>query len=314
MDGETGLVLFERNGHLRRAPASITKVMTALVALERGRLQDQVLITWDDMVAGSTMGLWPNDVLSLEALLYGLLLPSGNDAALAIARHVGGDVPSFVAMMNERASQLGLRNTHFNNPHGLDDQGHYSSAYDIAQLTRVALRNPSFSRMVSTAMITVTGNRPFLLSNSNLLLHQPQLLPGIDGVKTGYTTAAGDSLVASVTRDGHRLIGVVLGAENRHDAGYHLLAYGLANYRWQTLPTLPAYILQYRESEWRYQVSSGTSTMGALLPAWGAGRVGFQVRWEESASGGGGTPPLRGSVLYTWGDQTMMEQPLRLGP
>ncbi|HLF09138.1 MAG TPA: D-alanyl-D-alanine carboxypeptidase family protein [Dehalococcoidia bacterium] len=311
MDGETGLVLFERNANARRAPASLTKIMTALVALEQGRQQDQVHITLEDMVEGSSMGLAPGDVLSLESLLYGLLLPSGNDAALAIARHVGGTVESFVAMMNARAQRLGLRDIHFVNPHGLDEDQHYSSAYDMAVLTREALRDPVFARIVGTTIITVTGNRPFLLSNSNLLLHQPGLLQGIDGVKTGHTENAGDSLVVSVTRQGHRLIGVVLGAQNRQDAGYRLMAYGLAAYQWRPLPELPSYILRYRGSAWSYQTSNGSFALGSLLPSWGAARVALRVQWEEERGGGA---PLGGRILYTWGDRLFLEQPFRLGP
>ncbi|MDP2659964.1 MAG: D-alanyl-D-alanine carboxypeptidase, partial [Dehalococcoidia bacterium] len=133
MDAATGKVVFEKQSHQRRAPASITKMMTAIVALEKGKLADKITVPRIPLPEESSMGLAWGDVLTLEDLLWGLLLPSGNDAATVIAYSLGGgSMSAFVDMMNQKASQMGLKDTHFVNPHGLDEEGHYSTAYDLA--------------------------------------------------------------------------------------------------------------------------------------------------------------------------------------
>ncbi len=208
IDGATGHVLLSSNADVRLAPASLTKMMTALVATERADLSTVIVATERSMTEPTTIGLGPGEHIRLEDALYGLLLPSGNDAALAIAETVGGgSVDQFVAWMNERAVSLNLQNTQFENPHGLDATGHYSSARDMGELGRVLLGTPSLARIVSTERYTVGNPTLYRFLNSNPLLG---VYPGADGVKTGFTDDAGRTFVGSATREGRRLIAVVL--------------------------------------------------------------------------------------------------------
>lgn len=188
----------------RRAIASTTKVMTALVALEMSSLSEEVTVRESHMVEGSSMYLVPGETLTMEAMLYGLLLASGNDAALAIAEHCCGSVEAFVARMNEKAALLGLADTSFANPNGLDAQGHYSTARDMAVLTAHAMEHPTFVRIVSTIRAVVGGRT---LINHNKLLTS---VDGCIGGKTGYTSKAGRTLVSCAERDGVRLVAVTL--------------------------------------------------------------------------------------------------------
>lgn len=239
MDMETGRPLLERNSRTRLAPASITKLMTAVIAVEHGRLDDKVTITPEDLVEGSSMGLQAGDTVTVEQLLWGLLLPSGNDAAQALARHLGqGSVDRFVALMNQKARALRLDDTRFANPHGLDQADHYSTAYDLAMLSRYAMQHPLLARMAGTREITVNANRPFVLRNTNQLLFAADV-PGVNGVKTGFTDRAGDSLVASADRDGRRVLVVVLGTANRSAVAASLLDFAYRFYAWVPFPPQP---------------------------------------------------------------------------
>ncbi|HET7078653.1 MAG TPA: D-alanyl-D-alanine carboxypeptidase family protein [Chloroflexia bacterium] len=211
----SGRILYAKNPHQRLPMASTTKTMTALLALQRVSLTDVVTATASDLVGESSMGLVEGEQRTVSDLLYGLLLPSGNDAAEALARHVGeglkepadrGPVGRFVALMNQQAQQMGLADTHFMNPHGLDDPDHYSSVYDLASIAWYDLHNPTFNEIVHQVYHTVPGHA---LKNTNELLTS---YDGADGVKTGLTDNAGNCLVASATRDGRRLISVVLHA------------------------------------------------------------------------------------------------------
>ena len=208
MDAETGRVLYEQNADEPMLIASITKIMTAVVALENGSLEQMYTVTADDMAEGSSMYLAPGERLCLEELLYGLMLSSGNDAALAVAHCVSGSVEDFVSAMNAKAKELGMTHTSFANPNGLDHESHYSSARDMAVLTAYALRSAAFVRIVSTKSITI-GSRT--LTNHNKLL---DLYDGCIGVKTGYTRAAGRTLVSAARRDGQLLVTVTLSDGN----------------------------------------------------------------------------------------------------
>lgn len=214
VDEASGAVLFQKHAHEPLAPASLTKIATAVVALQQGDLEQWVEIEVDsrEMVGSSLMGLLPGDRFTLNHLLYGLMLPSGNDAALEIGRAVSGSVDEFVDEMNALAQELGLHNTHFENPHGLDEDGHFMSAYDLAMLSRYAMAMDSFWPYSSTKYITVWGNRQVLLKNLNPVLY---FYPGGDGVKTGFTDDAGKTLVGSATRNGHRVYVVLLNAPER---------------------------------------------------------------------------------------------------
>lgn len=213
VDALTGQVLYERNADERLPMASTTKIMTALIAIERGDL-NQVITTSEKAwgVEGSSLYLSLGERRTLRELLYGLMLRSGNDAAVAIAEGLAGSVEGFALWMNRRAAELGLRNTHFTDPHGLGGPEHYTSARDLATLTRVAMRNPVFRDIVGTREYRMPwpekgGER--VLYNHNKFLWRYE---GATGVKNGYTTAARGALVASAQRDGVELIAVVLAA------------------------------------------------------------------------------------------------------
>ena len=203
MDADSGRLLYEKNGEKRMLIASTTKLMTALVALEQGGLQQEITVTGGHMAEGSSMYLRPGEKLTLETLLYGLLLCSGNDAALAVTECMGGAVP-FVARMNEKAAELGMENTHFANPNGLDDEEHYSTAEDMARLAAAAMDDPVLRRVASTRTARIGGRT---LTNHNKLLSRVE---GCVGLKTGYTRAAGRTLVSCAERDGVRLVAVTL--------------------------------------------------------------------------------------------------------
>lgn len=226
MDADTGRVLYEKDSHTRRLIASTTKLMTALVALESGHdLGEMVTVApeWAG-VEGSSIYLRPGEEVSLETLLYGLLLRSGNDAALAVAGCCGGTVEEFVSQMNRKARQLGMADSGFVNPNGLNAEGHYSTAYDMALLGRACLKNETLAKIVATRSITL-GTRTF--TNHNKLLWRYE---GCVGMKTGYTEKAGRTLVSAARRDGVTLICVTLNAPSDWADHAALFDYGFANY------------------------------------------------------------------------------------
>ena len=231
MDGDSGRVLYEKDSHTRRPIASTTKLMTALVALESGHGLDEVVTVAPEWagVEGSSIYLHPGEEITLEALLYGLLLRSGNDAALAIAGHCGGSVEEFVFRMNRKAQELGMRDTSFANPNGLDAQEHYSSAYDMALLARACLENEVLAGIASTKSITL-DTRTF--TNHNKLLWRYE---GCVGLKTGYTEKAGRTLVSAARRDGMTLICVTLNAPSDWADHTALFDWGFSSYGAHTL-------------------------------------------------------------------------------
>ena len=222
MDADTGEILYEKNAQQQMLIASITKIMTALVALESAPLQQEITVTQAHMVEGSSMYLAPGERVTVEELLYGLMLCSGNDAALALAEGCCGSVEAFVAQMNDKAAQLGMTGTSFANPNGLDDENHYSTALDMARLAAYAVRNPAFVRLCSTMQMS-TAQRT--MSNHNRLLRS---LEGCIGLKTGYTMAAGRTLVSCVVRDGRTLVAVTLQDGNDWVDHQSLYEYGFA--------------------------------------------------------------------------------------
>jgi len=205
LDAVSGRVLYEKEPDSRSLIASTTKIMTALVVCEQCNVLDRMRIPKEAVgIEGSSMYLQEGEVLTIQELLYGLMLRSGNDAAVALAIYCGGTVEGFAELMNDKARNLGLKNTHFVNPNGLDAPGHYSTARDLAVLASYAMENPVFRQTVSTKSIK-TGDR--YLTNHNKLLWRVE---GADGVKTGYTKAAGRILVSSATRDDRRIIAVTI--------------------------------------------------------------------------------------------------------
>ncbi len=226
LDAVSGRELFARNEDQRSLIASTTKIMTALIICEQCNVLDRMRIPKEAVgIEGSSMYLKEGEVLTLQELLYGLMLSSGNDAAVALAIYCGGTVEGFAELMNDKARILGLTGTHFENPNGLDSPGHYSTARDLAVLAAYAMKNPIFYKTVSAKNVKV-GER--CLTNHNKLLWK---LEGADGVKTGFTKAAGRILVSSATRQGRRIIGVTIDAPDDWNDHCQLLNEGFTRYQ-----------------------------------------------------------------------------------
>lgn len=217
-DRKSGKVIWGKNENKRSAMASTTKIMTAIIAIENADLNQEVVISAKSAgTGGSRLGLKKNDKILLQDLLYGLMLKSGNDAAVAIAETVGGNIEGYANMMNDKARQLGLENTHFVTPHGLDNPEHYTTAYELAKLTDYALKNETFAKIVNTKTCTIMINGyPKAISNTNELLGY---IEGVNGVKTGFTNNAGRCLVTSVKRNDFEIITVVLQADTKKFRG-----------------------------------------------------------------------------------------------
>lgn len=214
IDRNSKEVLYKKNMNVKKAMASTTKIMTAIILIEQGDLLKQVEISKKAAsIGGSRLGLKTGDKITLNDLLYGLMLKSGNDAAIAIAEEIGGSVEDFSKLMNNKAMELNLKNTHFVTPHGLDDDNHYTTAYELAMLTDYALKNKKFADVVNTKYYTVKINGYAKdISNTNELLG---VLEGVNGVKTGFTNNAGRCLVTSTIRNNFNIITVVLGADTK---------------------------------------------------------------------------------------------------
>jgi len=223
MDADSGRILYAHNENAQMLIASTTKIMTALVAIENGCLSDVITVTKEATLAeGTSMYLKEGEQLTLETLLYGLLLSSGNDAALAVAEGVSGSVGEFVALMNEKAAELEMTGTSFANPNGLDADGHYSTALDMARLACAAMENVTLMRIASTRSVTVGGRT---MNNHNRLL---STVEGCVGLKTGYTRAAGRTLVSCTERNGQRLVAVTLRDGNDWEDHAELFSYGFS--------------------------------------------------------------------------------------
>ncbi|MGN7468888.1 D-alanyl-D-alanine carboxypeptidase family protein [Brevibacillus sp. SAFN-007a] len=232
IDVASGRILYSKNGSKKMRIASLTKTMTAIVAIETGKLDEVVTVPPEAVgVEGSSIYLKRSEKLTLEELLYGLMLRSGNDAAVTIATHIGGSVPGFTYLMNEKAAMIGMEHTNFTNPHGLDDSNqHYSTPEDMAKLSAYALRNPVFRQIVSTKVKDISWEGEEWdrrLLNKNKMLH---LYNGADGVKTGYTKLAKRCLAASATRDGRQLATITLNASDDWNDSAKLLDYGFAQF------------------------------------------------------------------------------------
>jgi len=225
-DLDANQLLLAQNIHDTLAPASLTKLMTALFVLEQATMTATVTVQGNDLVGGASMGLQAGETITVEELLWGLLIPSGNDAATALARHIGGSVDGFVEMMNRRAQALGLAETHFVNPHGLDAADHTSSAADLLMLTQQAWQFPRFRQLVAIAETEIAGHP---MRNTNELL---SIDSRVNGVKTGTTDLAGECLVAGFAQNGHQLFIIVLNSRQRYTDTQALYTYYQANYTW----------------------------------------------------------------------------------
>ena len=232
-DRASGRILFDKNGDKTTPMASTTKIMTAIVVVENSNLSD--IVTIDSKSAGtggSRLGLKKNDKITVNDLLYGLMLRSGNDAAVALAIHVGGSVEGFAELMNKKARKLNLTSTHFMVPHGLDMDGHYTTAYELAKMADYALKNEKLKEIVSTKTCTINiNNNPKVISNTNELLGS---VSGGEGVKTGFTNGAGRCLVTACKRDSLDIITVIIGADTkkiRTSDSMKLIEYSFKNYQ-----------------------------------------------------------------------------------
>lgn len=228
INGDTGEVVYEHNADACLPMASTTKIMTGLILCEQGDLEREITVTAEMLrVEGSSMGLLAGDRVTLHDLLYGLMLASGNDAANVIAFVLGGTVNGFVKLMNDKAEELGLKNTNFVTPSGLDAEGHYTTARDLANLARIAMQNETFAKVVSSKTATLCyGNPPYkrTLTNHNKMLKN---FEGAVGVKTGFTKKSGRCLVSAAKRDGKFVIAVTLNDPNDWADHKELLEYGL---------------------------------------------------------------------------------------
>ncbi len=262
LDAASGRVLYDKNMERRSGMASTTKIMTAIVALESGNLEDTVKVSATAAgVEGSSMYLSAGEEITLEHLLYGLMLVSGNDAATAIAEHIGGSVEKFAAMMNDKAKEIGVENTHFDNPHGLATDTHYTTAKDLAQITAYGLKNEKFAEIVSTKNKKVPWQGKSYqrqLNNHNKLL---TMYDGCIGIKTGFTKATGRCLVSAVKREGMTLVCVTLNAPD--DWNDHMKLYEDAFSRYHATP-----ILTEGQEMGEVEVKGGTeSSVKAVIPS-----------------------------------------------
>lgn len=232
-DRLSGRCIYGKDENKQTAMASTTKIMTAIIVVENCKLEDVVTITAKAAgTGGSTLGINKDDKITVNDLLYGLMLRSGNDAAVALAIHTAGSLEEFANMMNQKAKQLNLKNTHFVTPHGLDNEEHYTTAYELAKITDYALKNKTIAKIVATKSTTIYINEmPRQINNTNELLGNVE---GVYGVKTGFTNNAGRCLVTSVKRGDMDLIVVVLGADTRKDRAkdsMKLIEYAFKKYR-----------------------------------------------------------------------------------
>lgn len=234
IEATTGRVIYEKNPDEQRPPASLTKMMTGILALENLKLHDKTTITPEAIAVDySVLGLAPGDVIAIEELTGGTLSVSDNVGAYALAQAVSGNIPAFSELMNAKAKEIGCNSTHFANPHGLPDSNHYSTARDLSKIAVYCMKNPEFRKIVGTKIKTVywtsPPNKKTDTQNTNELLQKNY--DGITGIKTGFTKAAGNCLAASATRNGIDLIAIVLNSENensRFDDAEKLLDYGFA--------------------------------------------------------------------------------------
>ena len=231
MDEDSGEILYSKGAHTSVPPASLTKIATVIVAIERGNLDRVVTVDVDSrtFVDSTLMGAPPWRSVTVRDLVYGLMLPSGNDAAVALGRAVSGSDAAFVAEMNQLVARLGLRDTHFKNARGLDEPGHVSSAYDIAMLSRYGMAMPEFRTIVDAEAYTARGSR--IIAMTSLISGMLEWVPGASGVKSGFTDAAGRTLVLTADR-GTRLYAVVMNDPQREADTANLMEWGFANHDW----------------------------------------------------------------------------------
>jgi D-alanyl-D-alanine carboxypeptidase (penicillin-binding protein 5/6) len=309
VDLDAGQTLYSLRPNEPLPPASTAKLMTALVTVRQANLDSRVVISARAAgTPGSRMGLTAGETLTVRDLLYGLLLPSGNDAAVALAEHVAGSEAVFVRLMSETAAELGLRGTRFTNAHGGDEPGETITAADLVGLARAALVYPALAQIVATPSAKIAGRT---LTNTNELLG---VYRGADGVKTGTTDLAGECLVASVTRDGHRLLTVVLGSQDRYADTRALLDFADRGWQWQNV-ALPNDALAWADGSDGAAYRLQTAAAPALfLPRW-QWSLAQPVRALDPTIPLTSTLPV-GTLTLTFAGRPLAETPLtvRQGP
>jgi D-alanyl-D-alanine carboxypeptidase (penicillin-binding protein 5/6) len=306
VDGASGTTLYARNEHDRLPPASTTKMVTALLAVEGANLGERVAILPSDLAVGSVMGLSATEEPTLRELLYGLLLVSDNAAAEIIARHVAGSRESFMVAMNSWLAENGLSDTHFGNPHGLDEANHYSSAQDLVTIGLRLLESPVLAEIVSTREQWAASR---LLESTNELLGS---YPGASGIKTGTTDAAGQCLVASAERGESWALAVVLGSRDRYGDAKALLDYYFGGYRQVSLGLEPSPLARIRDSEgvWRPLVTR--DTVRVLMARWQSAYLCSFLHIEVEEVAGTSDEPV-GRMWYLLFDRKVAEFPIYVG-
>ncbi len=231
LDARTGMILLEKDPAIKHFPASTTKLMTALVALERCSPQNHIKVG-PIVKEGTQMGLTRGDVVTVETLLSGMLIASGNDAAYTLSFACSDSYLSFVDSMNKKAKELGMTSTNFENPAGFDGKNQYSTASDLAKLAKVAVSNPLISKIVATknaSLIDVTGTKTYFVENINELIGEVE---GLEGIKTGQTSGSGEILLSKTTRRGNTVIISLLDSKERFEESKSLIEWAYANYKW----------------------------------------------------------------------------------
>jgi len=296
VDWRTGQVLYAKDAYRPRAPASTTKILTAIVVLESSGLSERVKVSpRAASTPGSSMGLASGQELTVGDLVWGMLLRSGNDACVVAAEHIAGTEGAFVEMANRRAAELGAWRTHFRNAHGISVRNHNTTAYDLALLARHALTIPAFEVIVRTREVTLPmegGQWALALRNTNNLLWT---FAGADGVKTGTTSVAGKCLVASATRGGRRLLSVVLNSGDRYQDTALLLEWGFRNYGTVCLARSgqPMATARVRGGMEREVTLTPEEDFWAACPSWATGALGLDIHLVEPVR----APIRRGQVV-----------------
>lgn len=295
IEAQSGKVLYQQNAFVRLPMASTTKIMTAIVAIESGNIGRTVSVSPDAVgIEGSSVYLYPNEELTLEQLIYALMLESANDAATAIAIEVAGSVEAFAALMNQKAEELGLTATHFTNPHGLDHEEHYTTAYDLACIAAYALKNDTFRKICSTGRMTIPlkgdeGTR--VLVNHNKMLSRYE---GAIGVKTGFTKRSGRCLVSAAERDGLTLVAVTLNAPDDWNDHAKMLGFGFERYENETLAekgglTLPLSVVG---GDTESVLTANTEALSAMLTK-NHGEISYRIEADHILY----APIARGTVV-----------------
>jgi D-alanyl-D-alanine carboxypeptidase len=300
----TGQILLAQREHERRAPASLVKMMTAMVALQHGRLDQDIRVRLTDVQdTYSAVGIIDGDLYTLQDLLYLLLLPSDNAAALTVARGVGGKVPTFVAWMNDQAKAWGLNDTHFTNPHGLDEEGTYSTAYDMAVIALQAMANPTFASIVRQPK-ALAAQRNLEATNQLLALY-----PGTVGVKTGTTDRAGECLVALVDRPQGKALGIVMGSTDRYADMRLLMDYFYANFAELHLDLGQTEQNRYLDAAGTWHAIRLREPMTLIIAPWQLGGVSLYRRLDNPSATPDPNQPV-GALEVTWSGKKLVEVPL----